>query len=63
MTIFQAIGNPYITKEILLIEDDLMAYKNDPKAKDFVTVFAVCIGVSLVDFFLIAIMAGNFFRC
>ena len=38
-------GNPYITKEILLIED-LNAYKGD-KAKDFVLVFAVCIGVSV----------------
>ena len=48
MTLFQAMGNPYITKEILLIED-LNAYKGD-KAKDFVMVFAVCIGVSVLLF-------------
>lgn len=51
MTLFTAMGNPYITKEILLIED-LNAYKDD-KAKDFVMVFAVCIGVSVHLFPLI----------
>ena len=51
MTAFTAMGNPYITKEILLIED-LHEYKGE-KAKDFVTVFAICIGVSVHCFPLI----------
>ena len=51
MTVFQSMGNPYITKEILLIED-LTQYDGD-KAKDFVIVFAVCIAVSAFPFLLI----------
>ena len=49
MTIFQAAGNPYITEEVLLLK--FTDYKGDT-AKDFVTVFAVCIAVSFFEGFL-----------
>lgn len=41
MTVFNAMGNPWITKEILLIED----YQAD--VSRFTTVFAICIAVSI----------------
>ena len=47
MTTFQYMGGPYISSEILLIENAIVEYKSD-KAKDFVLVFAICIAVSTV---------------
>ena len=41
MTLFNAIGNPWITKEILQYDDFL-----DPDASRFTVVFAICILVS-----------------
>ena len=41
MTVFNAMGNPWITKEILLIEN----YQAD--VSRFTTVFAICIAVSI----------------
>ena len=41
MTVFNAMGNPWITKEILLFDDYL-----DKDAQRFTTVFAACILVS-----------------
>ena len=41
MTVFNAMGNPWITKEILLYDDYL-----DKDAERFTTVFAACILVS-----------------
>ena len=49
MTVFNAMGNPWITKEILLYDDYL-----DKDAERFTTVFAACILVSST-FFLISI--------
>ena len=43
-------GNPYITEQMLGMQ--LADYKTDD-AKKFVTVFAICIGVSTPFFFLI----------
>ena len=41
MTVFNAMGNPWITKEILLIEN----YQAD--VSRFTTVFAICVAVSI----------------
>ena len=47
MTVFNAMGNPWITKEILLYDDYL-----DPDASRFTAVFGACIGVSdLISFY------------
>mmetsp|Transcript_6920 Transcript_6920/g.9586 ORF Transcript_6920/g.9586 Transcript_6920/m.9586 type:complete len:118 (+) Transcript_6920:142-495(+) len=46
MTTFQYMGSPYISSEILLIENAIVEYKSD-KAKDFVLVFAICIALNI----------------
>jgi len=48
MTVFNAMGNPWITKEILLYDDFL-----DPDASRFTGVFGACIAVSHVTLFSI----------
>ena len=47
MTVFNAMGNPWITKEILLYDDFL-----DKDAERFTTVFAACILVSPLIFLI-----------
>ena len=56
MTVFNAMGNPWITKEVLMFDSF-----TDPGADKFTTVFAACVLVSNLT--LLSRWAGGYPMC